>query len=351
MCASAWARSNRALSRLSAVTSVNAGREARHRGHRQPDQLAAVAVIQAEHGAFDDAAGRQGDSGRILVPAEFVAALVDHHPLPGAQFVGDAFAAVQRQQAHRRAVGVDDAQIVVLHDHAAIDQLDQLAETQLGFLAIAEVAGDGDDAALALVDEAGRMHLDRKAGAVAAFVGDLDDVALAAVERFPHRDQVIARQFRIEDMDRLAEDLVADAPVFLGAVAIDLDHRALFVEHGDQVGNRIEGGAVQAGVIGPGGLVSAAATAQGLGGIAEHAAQALVEGGVVQGAFERRQRVRHRGLRRWKRSVSGRAGLHAARALPTLLPVSRPSRPANQRPVSASASRSTPVSMPSPCSM
>src|SRR3546814_5727085 len=65
----------------------------------------------------------------------------------------------------------------------------------------------------AVVLEAGRMHLDREPGAVGAHVGHFDDVGAAAVDGVPDRAEVALGQVRVQQLDRLADDLLARAPV------------------------------------------------------------------------------------------------------------------------------------------
>ncbi len=198
------------------------------------------------------------------------------------------------------------------------------------------------------------MHFDREAAAVAAHVGDLDDIGVTTVERLPDRHQVIARQIRVEHVDVLADDLLARPAVGAHAGAIEIHHRPVLGDDADRIGHGVEKIAVALAF----GFRAGQRGKQGLAGAGEQGAGSFVDRGIghragdgLQGGFGLR---RDGDGRRAGGIVRGRrAGdVHvAAIALPALLPVSRPSRAASQRPVSPSRSRSTPVAMPMPCSM
>ncbi len=244
-------------------------------------------------------------------------------------------------------VGRDDPQLAVEQDHALVDRLHQQPIARLGLPPAAQVTGHRHDAVLALVLEAGRMHLHREAAAIAAHVGDFDDVGLAPMQGFPDRVQVVAGQVRVQQFDRLADDLLTGAAIGTHAGLVEVQHHAAFAEDADRVGDGIE----QGGIAAQGQLSLVHRFLQGLLDFLQQAAQ--VARRVGQGAFQGSQRVDVGSEVITHRSVLARAAAFhvAARALPVLLPVSRPSRAASQRPVAASAGRSMPVRMPMPCSM
>ena len=301
-------------------------------------------MVQADHRAFDDAAAAQRAHGGEVVVGHLVAALVQHLPAAVAHRLRQRLARAQAEDAHRRRVAVHEAALRVLDDDALVDRLHQLAVADFRLLPLAQVAGHRDDRVAPVVGEVRRMHLDREAGPVRAHVGDFDDVGAAAVQGFQHRRQVVARQVRVEHLDRLADDVLARAVVGLHAGAVEVQHGAVAGDDADRVRHRVEQRAVLV-VLGGDRL---ACLQQRGAHVVHHAPAMLRELGVAAGLLERRQGLVDPLDRPAPR---GRLGAHAASARPTLLPVSRPSRPASQRPVSASRGRSTPVRMPSPCSM
>src|SRR5690606_33490190 len=118
----------------------------------------------------------------------------------------------------------------------------------------------------------------------------------------------------------------------------------------DRVGHRVEQGVVAQAR----GFGVAAGRAQRVAGLGKQDAElrgdAQVAAGAVQRLCDLRGAVIGRQPRSFLRQLSARAH-EAIRARVTLLPVSRPSRAASQRPVSLSASRSMPVSIPMPRSI
>jgi hypothetical protein len=176
---------------------------------------------------------------------------------------------------------------------------------------------------VAIVVEAGRVHFHREARAVGAHVGDFDDVGLAAVQRFPHRSHVIARQLGIEEFDRLADDLFARTLVRGHAGLVDVQDGAVPVDDADRVGHGVEDGAVAV-VFDVGRL---ACFAQCVASLAQQRSEVLRKGGIVAGQFERGEgRGRHRcpmSVRRLAAALSGSCrSLHVeSSAFPALLPV------------------------------
>ena len=175
------------------------------------------------------------------------------------------------------------------------------------------------------------------------------------MQGFEHRLHVVGREVGIEHLDRLADDLLARAPVGAFPGAVEVEHDAALVEDADRVGHRVE----QRGVAQACALGIDAAVAQGVRRACQQAAGAVGKGAVAGGGVERcgdPLRVVPGGVVvgiRSTRGIHDTAGSAAACAVarPTRLPVSRPRQPASQRPVSASASRSMPVCMPMPCSI
>ncbi len=333
---------------------VAARQELRHRRDRQPDHLPALAVVHAQQRALDHVAGIQRPLGGQFVAAQFAPVRADHAPVLHPHLVAGALVLADAEDPHGRAVAIVDVEVVALYHDALVDGFHQLAVAHLGFPARADVARHRDDALAAVEGDVGRMHLDRETAAVAAHVGDLDDVGVTAVERFPYRHQVIARQVRVEDVDVLADDLLARAAISLHAGAVEIHHRTVLGNDADRIRHRVEQVAVALALgLGPGlgrqqrflRMRQQTAGLRRQGGIGGGPLQGLEDVVGIRRAGDDR---RSGGIARVRCAGSTHV---AAIALPALLPVSRPSRAASQRPVSPRRSRSMPVAMPMPCSM
>ena len=328
---------------------VGAGSELWHRCHRQPGQLTQAQIMETEYGALGDLARVQGAKGGQLIFLQRVAVLVDHLPTTWVQFVIQGQAFFDIEQPDCGGVGVDDAIVGVTDDDAFVDDRHQLAVMQLDLGAFAEVACDGQDAGLAVVIKVGRMHLDRIARAISAHVGDFDDAGFPPFELAAQRTEVIPGQVGIQHFDRLADDLLARALVGGDAGLVEVKDGPIPTEDADRIGDCVE----QRVVTLPRALGPDGGGMQRIAGLFQQRAHRDRKCGIIAGRLQPSEGLRDvhvDGLRtgRWRK----RLGVHdAASARPTLLPLSRPSSAASQRPVSASAARSMPVSMPSPCSM
>ncbi|MNV25241.1 hypothetical protein D3C71_1163330 [compost metagenome] len=213
----------------------------RHVGGGDPDHPAARAMVQADDGAAHDAPGLQRDAGRPLFAGERVAVLVHadpvlrrQHRLQAAAVAGDTEDAVGGR------VGGNHPQLAVKQDHALVDGLHQQPIARLGLPAAAQIARYGHDAVVALMLEPGRMHFHREAAAVAAHVGDFDDVGFALAQRLPDRVQMIAGEVRVQQLDRLADDLFAWAAIRAHPRLVEIQYYAVLAEDADRIGNRIE---------------------------------------------------------------------------------------------------------------
>ena len=320
-----------------------------HRRDRQPGERPPAAVEIAQHRGFHGTPGMDGAGGRLFGRCQLAAIFVHHRPLFRGQGLCGRFAGIDSEQAHRRCVDVRDVSAGIPHQDGRVDGFHQQAIALFGVSATAEVTGYGDDTVAALVVERRRMHLDREAGAVGPHVVDLDHIGPAAVERLPDRRQVVVRQVRVEHVDGLSDDLFARALVSGQACPVEVEHGAVMVEDADRIGHGVEQGVVaqprRFGIV-PRGL-------QGGPRLSEKrmdpCRKVLAEAGFLQ-CRERRCCIRPVG--RWRHAGHWRpVGHDTASAFPARLPVSRPSRPASQRPVAASSARSMPVVIPIPCSM
>ena len=331
------------------VRAARPGRELRHHGHREPDHLPPLPVLHPHQRAFDDATGVHGPGCRILLQRHRRAVLAQHEPVFVAHRLGQRLPVADPQDAQCGRVAVNMAPGRVLDHDALVDQLHQLAVADLGFLALAQVARHRHEHVLApFVMEVGRMHLHREPAAVGTHVGHFDDIGVAAAQGVEHRQHVVARQVRVEHVDGLAHDFLARPVVGPHAGAVEVEHGAVEGDDADRVGHRIEQRAITQAFC----LDFAVRTLDGRSSAVQQLACFRAERGIAGGAPQCPEQAGRVGrgvfpaLRGWP--ARGHA---AARALPALLPVSRPSRPASHRPVFASMSRSIPVPMPRPCSM
>ena len=303
----------------------------------------AFGVEDAEDLAFDHAPGAAGYHRGQLGDRDRQAVFIDDQPaIRGERGLG-GIAGLEVEDAHRRAVEMGHAAFAILHDDAVVHRFDQLRIAALHVGAAGQVAGDGDDALLALVVDRGRMHLDREARAIGAHVGDLDHVAVAATERIQHRDHVIARQVGVDGFDGLANQVVARAAKQAQAGGVHVEHGAVPIDDADRIGHGIE----EALVATLGRVTRRAGFLPGVHRIADQAAAVCIKVGTI-GQFAQPASEFLFGNGRADR---GLAVFHESYARPALLPVSRPSRPANHTPVSTSFVKSVPVSMPMPRSM
>jgi hypothetical protein len=161
-----WARSNRALSRLSAVTSENSEMTCVGRSQSgancgtdvtdSHDSGHAPLVVQAEQRAVDGDGRAQCAHRRHVVEVDLAAALVDDQPVVEVERRGQRLAVGDAEHAHRRRVARHDAPVGIVDDDALVDRLQQLVVAQLGFAALGEVARHRDDVALAAVVEGRR---------------------------------------------------------------------------------------------------------------------------------------------------------------------------------------------------
>jgi hypothetical protein len=326
-----------------------AGQELRHRGDRYPGEAAALAVEEAQHGAVHGAPIACNAGGRQLVGLQLASVFVDHQPVLVGKGPVRTLPRPDAEQATGSQVRMGDPALRIAHQDRLVDVFHQRAIAQFGVTPAAEVAGHRNDAVAAVEPEVGRMHLDREPAAVGPHVVDLQHIGVAAVEGFPDRLQVVGGQVRIDQVDGLADDVLAGALVGPQPGLVEIEHDAVGVQDADRIGHRIE----QCVVVHPRVFRVDVCGLQGARRADQQRADGFIERQVVTGRLQRRRRGRRiRSIRRRGQSTCGRRGFHAGvSALATLLPVSRPSRADSQRPVSASRSRSMPVRMPSPCSM
>ena len=319
-----------------------AGGELRHRGGGQPDQVLALPVIHAQQHAFHHLPGVQRTLRGQFVTLHLAPVLVDDVPAVQRQLLAYALVFADPEDAHGRAIAVLHHQLAVVDHDPFVDGLHQFAVAHFREPTGADVACDRDDALASVEVDVGRMHFHREPRAVAPHVGDFDDVGLAAVQRFPDRHQVVARKVRIEHVDVAPDDLLAWPLVGLHAGLVEVQHRAVLGDDADRVGYGVEQVAV-ARTFGVGLLLLGE---QGVACLPQEQGSGVIRAAFGSGALQRGDK------RRQVETFAGRVMAHvaAASALPTRLPVSRPSRVASQRPVSASRSRSTPVRRPWPCS-
>ena len=222
------------------VRPVAAGMELRHRRGRDPGELLAAMVVQAQQRAFDDLARGQGAQRRQLAEGGGVAAVVDHQPVVEAQAGGHVQPLVQPQDAVGRRVGRQHAAVEALEQHALVDGHQQRVVVELGLAAAAEVAGHGDDVVVGAVVVARRMHFHRELAAVAAGVVDLDHVGFVARQGLEHRPHVILRQFGVDGVHQLADELLARPLVGLFTGAVEVDDAAVGGDDADRVGHGVE---------------------------------------------------------------------------------------------------------------
>jgi len=328
------------------VRALRAGRELRHRSHRQPGQALGAAPVKPDHLAADRGAEPDRPRRGMLLARQRAPVFVDHQPVIPVRLALQVFIVAQAEHAHAGGVDVVQPAVAVLQGDRLVDAFHQAVVARFRLVAGAEVARHRDHGLAPVVFQRGRMHLHREAGAIGAHVGDFDDVGLAAAQRLQHRRQVVARQVGVEHFDRLADDVLARALVGIDAGLVEVEHGAVVGDDADRVRHGVEQGAV-----------AAVFELQGGAGLDQHGRDVLHQLRAFAGQpalaadlDQLRQQVDQRRVELHGGAHAG-CGLHAASALPALLPVSRPSRAASQRPVAASASRSMPVRMPRPCSM